>query len=112
MNKLVINLTNNTAELVPLTEAEIAAQGNATLSVPSTVTTRQIRLWLHSQGKLDAVTAAIAAIPDPTQRTAAQIEWEWATVIERAHPLTGLLGTAIGLSSADLDQAFREAALL
>ena len=51
--------------------------------VPASVTPRQARLALLQIGKLDAVSAALAAIPDPAQRTAAQIEWEYATVIER-----------------------------
>ena len=55
--------------------------------VPTSVTPRQARLALLQIGKLDAVSAALTAIPDPARRTAAQIEWEYATVIERNSPL-------------------------
>ena len=80
--------------------------------VPTAVTLRQARLALLQIGKLDAVSAALAAIPDPAQRTAAQIEWEYATVIERNSLLVAGLSAGLGLTDADLDALFIAAAKL
>ena len=78
------------AELVLMTPEQVQAHLNPpapTPSVPASITMRQARLALLSIGLLDDVDAAIAAIPDPVQRKAAEIEWEYATVIERNSPL-------------------------
>ena len=77
--------------------------------VPTAVTPRQARLALLQIGKLDAVAAALAAIPDAAVRTAAQVEWEYATVIERNSPLVAGLATGLGLTDADLDALFEAA---
>ena len=83
--------------------------GALSIPVPSAVTPRQARLALLQIGKLDAVAAALAAIPDPAQRTAAQIEWEYATVIERNSLLVAGLSAGLGLTDADLDALFEAA---
>ena len=81
--------------------------------VPAPITRRQLRLWLLRKGKTDAdVRAVIAAIPDPTQRAAALIEWEDATTYERGHPLIASLGAALGFTAEQMDAGFREAAAL
>ena len=77
--------------------------------VPQSVTMRQARLALLGAGLLDDVDAAIAAIPDPAQRKAAQIEWEYATVIERNSPLATSLAAGLGLTAADIDALFEAA---
>lgn len=77
--------------------------------VPTSVTPRQARLALLQIGKLDAVSAALTAIPDPAQRTAAQIEWEYATVIERNSPLVTSLAAGLRLTAADIDALFEAA---
>lgn len=77
------------------------------------ISARQIRLWLVSHGiTLAAVKSAIDAIPDPAVRDATTIEWEYAPYVERAHPMLVPLAAALGLSEADIDQAFQEAAQL
>ena len=77
--------------------------------VPQSVTMRQARLALLRAGLLDDVDAAIAAIPDPAQRTAAQIEWEYATVIERNSPLVQSLAAGLGLTAPAIDALFEAA---
>ena len=77
--------------------------------IPASVTARQARLALLQIGKLDAVSAALAAIPDPAQRTAAQIEWEYATVIERNSPLVQSLAAGLGLTAPAIDALFEAA---
>jgi hypothetical protein len=80
-------------------------------AVPSTVSARQIRLWLVRNGiSLDSVSAAIANIADPLTRESVGIEWEYAPYIERAHPMLLPLAEVLGLTSEQLDAAFVEAA--
>lgn len=81
--------------------------------IPQTVSARQVRLWLVGRGiPLSAVDDAIAAIPDATQREVAKVEWEFAPYLERSHPMLLPIGAALGLSDADIDQAFREASAI
>lgn len=76
--------------------------------IPAAVTARQARLALLQAGKLGAVASAIAALPEG-QREAAQIEWEYASVVERESPLVLMLGSALEL---DLDALFLQASTL
>lgn len=81
--------------------------------VPASVTARQIRLWLVGHGiSLAAVDAAIDTIPDQPTRDSVRVEWEYAPYVERAHPMIGPLASALGLTDAQVDQAFREAAAI
>lgn len=77
-----------------------------------TVTPRQAKLALLSVGLLDDVEAAIASIPDPALKRTAQIEWEYAQEIKRGWPLLVQVADAMGMTSADLDELFTQAALL
>lgn len=79
-------------------------------TVPQQVTMRQARLALLGAGLLDDVGAAIAAIPDPVQRKAAQIEWEYAAIVERNSPLIQQLAPALGMTEAQMDELFATAA--
>lgn len=81
--------------------------------VPATVSARQIRLWLVRHGvSLAAVDAAIAAIPDAQAREECRVEWDFAPYVERSHPMLVPLAAALGLSEAQVDEAFREAATI
>ena len=80
-------------------------------SVPASVSARQIRLWLLRQGiSLAVVDAAIDAIPDQLQRDSVRVEWDYAPYVERTHPMLVPLAAALGLTEAQVDQAFVEAA--
>jgi len=80
-------------------------------SVPASASARQIRLWLLRQGiSLAAVDAAIDAIPDQLQRDSVRVEWDYAPYVERTHPMLVPLAAALGLTEAQVDQAFVEAA--
>ena len=76
------------------------------------VTMRQARRALLDAGLLDQVDAAIAAIADATERRQAEIDWEYATTVERLWPWVQTLGAALGLSAEDLDALFELAATL
>ena len=87
--------------------------GQAVLPPPppvTTITMRQARLALLRAGLLDNVNAAIAAIPDETQRRAAQIEWEYAAIVERNSTLVQQLAPALGMTEAQMDELFATAA--
>lgn len=78
-----------------------------------TVSARQVRLWLVGAGVgLSAVDAAIDSIADPAQREMVRVEWEYAPYIERSHPMLVPLGAALGLTEAQIDAAFVQAASL
>jgi hypothetical protein len=75
--------------------------------VPSTVTRRQLFLWLNAQGITRAALRTQLA-----GNEAALIELEEATEFQRSHPLVAQLGATLGLTSAQIDDAFRGAAAL
>ena len=84
-----------------------------TPAVPASVSARQIRLWLVAHGvSLAAVETAIDAIPDALQRDSVRVEWEYAPYVERSHSMLVPLAAALGLTEAQVDQAFVEAATL
>lgn len=75
------------------------------LSIPEEVTRRQARRALHAAGLLEQVEAQIAQLPEP-QKTAVLIDWQDALIFKRSDPTFVMLATALGLSSAQLDQLF------
>lgn len=108
MSILVVNVSTGQITSRPLTPQEEASLPPAGfVHVPEKVTMRQARLALLSVGKLAQVNLAIAAIPDATQRAAAEIEWEYAQTVDRDSPFVQMLGAALAL---DLDDMFTLAA--
>ena len=95
-----------------LTAEEIEAAWRAANPVPASVTRRQARQALLLAGLLPSVQPAINAIPDPTERGMAQIEWDDSQAFERHRPLLISLGYALGLDDAGLDALFVQAAAL
>ena len=85
-----------------------AEQTRLRARLPS-ITARQLRLWLHGAGLLEQIPSLITAMPEP-QRTTAQIEWEFSSDYQRDHPLVIQLGAALGMTSADMDLAWKQAA--
>jgi hypothetical protein len=80
-------------------------------SMPSQVTMRQARLALLAVGKLASVDSAISALPSP-QRDAAQIEWEFASTVDRGSSFVVQLSRLLDLDDAALDALFMAAASL
>lgn len=74
---------------------------------PQSVSMRQARLALLEAGLLDGVEAAIKA-----SGRAAEIEWEYAADVRRDHPMIAAMQQAQGLSDAQVDTLFTEAARL
>ena len=79
--------------------------------VPEVVTMRQARLALLGVGMLAQVNAAVASMPG-AEGDAARIEWEFSSTVERHRPLVLSLIAALGLTDAQLDDLFRQAAAL
>jgi hypothetical protein len=101
---------DDAGNLVGLNQQAVEPESPA---VPASVSARQIRLWLVAHGvSLAAVEAAIDAIPDALQRDSVRVEWGYAPYVERSHPFLIPLAAALGLTEAQVDQAFVEAATL
>ena len=79
--------------------------------VPATCTRRQGRLALLQAGYLAAVEQALAAIADPVQRLAAQIEYE-ADAWERDNPFLQGMWAQLGGTPEQLDDLFALAVTL
>jgi len=77
--------------------------------LPRVATARQIRLALVDAGLLDSVQTAFTDLSEPL-KTKAQIEWEYATEIEKNSPLIQALYPKLGLTEDDLDDLFVAAA--
>lgn len=72
------------------------------------LTMRQFKLGLHGAGLLSAVDAAIANLPEP-QKSIAQIEFEYATIVVRTNPLVEILSAALGLTEEQVNDLWRTA---
>jgi hypothetical protein len=101
-----------------MTEAEaaefLAGLPGEQLPPMPTITAAQLRLALLGLGMTGAqVEAAIDAMPGTDmQREAARIQWEYRTSYQRDHPLVVGIGAALGLTEAQIDNAWRGAAAL
>lgn len=79
-------------------------------NIPQSVSARQVRLWLIQNGfSLGQVDAAIDSIQDTMTRESVRVEWEYAPYIEKSHPMLAPLASGLGLTQAQIDQAFVEA---
>lgn len=83
----------------------------ATAQVPASITMRQARLQLHAIGKLSKVQEEISKLPEPP-RTEAQIEWDYASVVERSSKFVALLTPLLGLTEDEMDELFIQASTL
>src|SRR5574337_10243 len=94
-----------------MTPAEIHDRYLAEHPVPAACSRRQGRLALLHAGKLQAVEQAIAAIADPTEQLAAQIEYE-ADTWERGNAFVQTMLEQLGGTPEGLDDMFRLAVTL
>ena len=84
---------------------EVFALEPAPVFVPQQVTMRQARLELLSRDFLDDVAAVIAVAG-----RAAQIEWEYASTVDRDNPVIAVVQQQQGMTDEQIDDLFREAA--
>ena len=80
-------------------------QSTVTGDVPQEVTMRQAQRALLDAGLLDAVEAAINALPDPPRR-AALIDWTKSSTLRRDSQFVAVLAPGLGLDAAALDALF------
>lgn len=111
MTELFEVITNaQTGEVItrPYTPEEVAAAlAAAAPVVPASVTPRQVRLVLLSQGLLASVEAMI-----DQQDEATKISWQYASEFRRDDPLLNQLAVNLNLTSQQIDDFFIEAAVL
>lgn len=91
--------------------ATLSAPEAPATPAPQSVTMRQARLALFGINKLSDVDSIIAAMPSP-QKDAALIEWEYSSEVWRNKPLVQALGPALGMTEAEIDALFIQAATL
>ena len=84
---------------------EVFALEPAPVFVPQQVTMRQARLELLSRDLLDDVDAVIAVAG-----RAAQIEWEYASTVDRDNFVIAVVQQQQGMTDEQIDDLFREAA--
>ena len=84
---------------------EVFALEPAPVFVPQQVTMRQARLEMLSRDLLDDVDAVIAVAG-----RAAQIEWEYASTVDRDNPVIAVVQQQQGMTDEQIDDLFREAA--
>ena len=104
MQRIEFNVSTGEQILVDFTEKEIAeikASVNTTPKPIREIDARRLRLALLELGLLDTVELALSNLPK-----AAQIDWEYATIIREDYPLVVSLSGALGL---DVTQVFDKA---
>lgn len=101
----------SSGDLDAINERLSRARAAGTLNVPRlpTITPRQLRLWLHRNGKLAAVETALNSLQEP-MKTEALIEWSHAREFDRDNPLVLQVGLVLGLDTDEMDAAWRAAA--
>ena len=85
----------------------LVAPAPAAPQVPQQITMRQARLALLGAGLLDAVNLGVSGMSQ-----AAQIEWEFASTVERNNPLITALAAGLSLTEAQVDALFVAGAAL
>lgn len=88
-------------DLLNMWQADYIPPDPEPIKVPQVITIRQAKLVLLEAGLLDDVDAAVAKADRVTQ-----IEWEYATEVNRSWPTLTVLAALIGLSSDELDTLF------
>lgn len=81
------------------------------LNIPQSISARQARLVLLSMDKLTEVETFIENLPEPN-KSIAKTEWEYATTLDRYHPLVLTLAELMGLTKIQIDILFKQAAQL
>lgn len=105
-------VASDTANIGWLWDGVDFAEPAPIVTVPSSVTRRQAREALLDIGLLDDVEMMINEMPDATERKRAEIYWLDSAVFERGHPLIVQIGSALGLTEAEIDNLFITAAAL
>ena len=101
------------SDLTLVSQEEIEELGDVVkILIPESITKRQAKQQLLLDGKLNQVQEVIDSITDETERIMAQLYWDESTEFERSHPTLTEIGTALGLTEAELDMMFINASKL
>ena len=101
------------SDLTLVSQEEIEELGDIVkILIPESISKRQARQQLIIDGLYNNVQQIIDSIEDPTQRLLTQVFWEDSNTFERNHPTLVELGTALGLTEAELDMMFINASKL
>ena len=101
------------SDLTLVSQEEIEELGDVVkILIPESITKRQAKQQLLLDGKLSQMQEVIDSISDETERMMAQLYWEDNIEFERSHPTLVELGTALGLTEAELDMMFINASKL
>jgi hypothetical protein len=109
--KKILNGVEVEMSAAEISELEAMRAAASAPTIPQEVTMRQARLALLGAGLLASVEAAIDGLPEP-KKSAARIEWDHSQSVQRSRGLAVELGAALGLSSAQIDALFVQAATL
>ncbi|MFA7278643.1 MAG: hypothetical protein WC100_00945 [Sterolibacterium sp.] len=101
--------TDTTPE--PMIDIDPVRAAQISNPVPESVTMRQARLALLGAGLLDTVNSAIASMPGAAGESA-RLEWEFSSEVQRNKTFVVSMASALGLSNAQLDALFIQAAAL
>lgn len=85
--------------------ADILRRQSAPPEVPKQISRKQARLALHQTGHFQTVVDLISSMPEP-DKTINTIQWDDSPSYERTNPYLIALGSAIGLTSIDIDNLF------
>lgn len=108
MNKLYKSTADGLVPMSPEEQSEFLASVTiGTIQVPQTITIRQARRVLLAAGLLDDVEAVVAN----TSREV-QIDWEFATEVNRSWPVLVEMSKLIGLTEEQLDDLFIQGSML
>jgi hypothetical protein len=113
MQKIVVNCETGEQTVVDLTPEEIAeAEANAAAQeaaraayVPPQVPMWSVRTVLQNDGLFDQAQTLITASTDNALKNI----WEYGNFAERTSPAINSLATALGLTSEQVDQMFKDA---
>ena len=115
IQELLQGLTDKQQILNALSQFDLECVWAVTYETPPVpaLTRRQFRLALVTNGySLADIESLIAQITDDTQRQIIQIEWQDATVFERNNSSLLAIAAMMGLSSAQIDELWEQAATL
>jgi hypothetical protein len=112
MDRIEFDCSTGISTVVELTPDEIAsaqasfAAEQLARPIPN-LTPRQVRLVLNVAGLRDQVETAIASADKNTKDM-----WQYSSVFIRTDPILVAMATALGITSAQLDQLFIQGATL
>lgn len=92
-------------DMVKMTDQEVAEHLAPEPGQINAVSMRQARLALDANGHLSQVESAVSGMSK-----AAQIEWEYASTVERGSALTQVMIDTLGLTAQQTDDLFIQAA--